>query len=110
MLFDHRLGQRDNERGHVPIKQNGRTSELPAIHGQFAAVWEIRSSVGYASSKMGALLVRLWNYRQHEHRRALRVMKNSVRGGNKPAREFDVFAGVQIAIEPGEIATRDFEP
>jgi hypothetical protein len=36
-------------------------------------------------------------------------MKNSVRGGNKPAHGFDVFAGVQIAIEPGEIAAGDLE-
>jgi len=66
--------------------------------------------VGYASSKTGALLLLLGNYRQHEHRRVLRVMKNSVCGGDKPARGFDIFAGVQVAIEPGEIAAGDFEP
>lgn len=101
---------RDHERRLVPTKQHGKTSELPAIHGQFAALLQIRSSVGYASSKMGALLVLLGNYRQHEHRRMLRVMNNSVRGGNKPTRELDLFAGVQIAIEPGEIAAGDLEP
>ena len=35
-------------------------------------------------------------------------MKNSVRGWNKPAREFDVFTGVQIAIEAWEVAATDF--
>jgi hypothetical protein len=36
-------------------------------------------------------------------------MKNRVRGGNNPVLGSDFFAGVEVAIKPGEIAAGDFQ-
>ena len=42
-------------------------------------------------------------------RRMLRVVQNAVRRGNKMPREFNLFAGAQITVEPRKIAARNFQ-
>src|ERR1700694_4309132 len=39
----------------------------------------------------------------------LRVVENRVGGGDKGAREFDLFLRIEIAIEAGEIAARNLQ-
>ncbi len=52
---------------------------------------------------------RLRNYRKHQCRRVLRIMRNNVRGRNKTACGFDFLAGIEITIETGEIAAGNFQ-
>lgn len=50
----------------------------------------------------------LRNYRKYQHRRMLGIVKNRVRGGNKPVPLSDFFAGIEVAIESREFAAGDF--
>src|SRR5215831_8903277 len=75
---------------------------VPAVDGDARNAWTI-----VPIANMRALLLR--NYRQHKRRRMLGIVKNRVRGGNKPVPQSDFFAGIEIAIESREVAAGDFQ-